>query len=66
MHGRVAAKNHVQFWARDLVQGDIIDAKVPNKVINVGDTFLVQLCCKQHFKLPLSSIDLADVAKLGK
>ncbi len=47
---------------RDLVQRNIINAKLPYKVSNIADVFLIGFWRKEGFKLPLAVMHLTDVA----
>ena len=48
----------------DLIERDVIYAKSPDEVINVGDMFLMRFWGKKSFELPLAVMDLANMAEL--
>jgi hypothetical protein len=45
---------------------DIVNAKMPDKLINVADVLLVGLRGQECFEEPPAIVDLVDVAKLCK
>ncbi len=53
------------YWC-DLIERDVIDAKSPDKVINIGDMFLMGFRGKESLELPLTVMDLANVTKRFK
>jgi hypothetical protein len=59
---RIAAQYRIYNGVRDLVQRNIIEAKLPYKVSNIADVFLMGFWCKEGFKLPLAVVHLMDVA----
>ena len=62
MDGRIAAGNGVGDGTSDLIQRNIIDAKSPNKIVNILDVLLVGLRSKQRFEHPTAAVNLTDVA----
>ena len=50
----------------DLIERDVIDAKSPNEVFDVGDMFLMRFQGKGSLELPLAVMDLVNVAKRFK
>jgi hypothetical protein len=59
---RIALRFQIYNGARDLVQQNIINAKLPYKVSNIADVFLMGFWCKEGFQLPLAIVHLTDVA----
>ncbi len=53
-------------YSCDLIERDVIDAKSPDKVINIGDMFLMGFWGKESLELPLAVMDLANVTKRFK
>ena len=62
----IAAENwhRYQYQLSDRVQRNVIDAKTPDKIINVGHVFLVWFRCQEWFRKPFDVIDLLDVAEV--
>ena len=48
----------------DLVEGDVVDAKAPNKVVYIVDMLLMRLWGQETFKQPLAIVDLPNVSNL--
>jgi hypothetical protein len=46
-----------------LIERDVIDAKSPDEVFNVGDVFRMKFWGKEGLELPFTIMDLANVAK---
>jgi hypothetical protein len=46
-----------------LIERDVIYAKSPDEVVNVGDMFLMRFRGKESFELPLAVMDLANMAE---
>ena len=47
-----------------MIKRDVIYAKSPDEVINVGDMFLMRFRGKESFELPLAVMDLANMTEL--
>ena len=47
-----------------MIERDVIYAKSPDEVINVGDMFLMGFRGKESFELPLAVMDLANMTEL--
>ncbi len=65
-HGIVAAGDGLGNRASDLVQGNIVDAKVPDKVFDIVNVFLMGLGGKEGFEKPLAIMDLMNFSHLCK
>ena len=50
----------------DHIQRDIIHTKSPDKILDVGNMFLMWLGGKKGFKKPTAIVDLTDLAHLGE
>jgi hypothetical protein len=48
----------------DLVQGNIVDAKAPDKVFDIVNMFLMGLGGKEGFEKPLAIMDLTNLSHL--
>ncbi len=59
----VATGDDVCVYSCDLIERDVIDAKSPDEVINIGDMFLMGFWGKESLELPLAVMDLANVTK---
>jgi hypothetical protein len=59
----VATGDDVCVYSCDLIERDVIDAKSPYKVINIGDMFLMRFWGKESLELPLAVMDLVNVTK---
>jgi hypothetical protein len=65
-HGIVAAGDWVGNKAGDLVQGNIVDAKAPDKVFDIVNVFLMGLGGKESFEKQLAIMDLTNLSHLCK
>ena len=59
----VATGDDVCNYSCDLIERDVIDAKSPDDVCDVGDMFLMRFRGEEGLELPLTIMDLANVAK---
>ena len=59
--GRITARDRVSDGLSDLVEWNIIDAKLPHTIGNMADVFLVRLQREQGLKEPTNAVDLANV-----
>ena len=64
MNGRIATGDGVGNGMSDLIERNLIEAKMPYEIVNILDVLLVGLWSKQCFEHPLSAVDLMDVAQL--
>jgi hypothetical protein len=62
----VAMGDDVCMYTCDLIKRDVIDAKSPDEVLNIGDMFLMGFRGEESLELPLAIMDLANVTKLFK
>jgi hypothetical protein len=65
-HGRITTWNWIGNNASHTVEGYIVDAKPPDKVVNVLHVLLVGFRHKQCLEEPTPFRDLSDVSNLGK
>jgi hypothetical protein len=63
-HGIVAVGDWVGNKADGLVQGNTVDAKMPDKVFDIVDMFLMGLGGKDGFEKPLAIMDLMNLSHL--
>ena len=59
----VATGDDICDYSCDLIERDVIDAKSPDEVFDVGDMFLMRFWGRENLELPLAIMDLVNVAK---
>ena len=59
----IAMEDDIRNYSCDLIERDVIYAKSPDEVFNVGDMFLMRFRGKESLELPLAVVDLANVAE---
>jgi hypothetical protein len=59
----VATGDDVCNYSCDLIERDVIDTKLPDKVFDVGDMFLMRFWGKEGLELPFVVMDLVNVVK---
>jgi hypothetical protein len=64
MNSGVAPGDGVGDGASDLIQGNIVYAKSPHKIVNILDVLLVGLRGKQSLEHPSATVNLTNVAQL--
>jgi len=62
----VATGDDICDYLCDLIERDVIDAKSPDEVFDVGDMFLMRFRGRESLELPLAVMDLVNVAKCFK
>ncbi len=61
-NGYIASRNGEGDQPSDLVEWDIVDAKSPNKVIDVGNMLLMRLGCEKGFEEPTAIVNLNNLS----
>ncbi len=59
----IAMEDDIRNYSCDLIERDVIYAKSPDEVFNVGDMFLMRFRGKESLELPFAVVDLANVAE---